>query len=121
MANKDPFANINPNTVGYGKSGSHPFNKDDAYSYSHGVKDVVRKFMATSKYSLQTANLSKENIETIMNIIGDIVGNKVDKYSPLNRYDEEKFRHKLEEAFRHGTLTRADIEDAWKIWENFKK
>lgn len=120
MATKDPFANINPKTVGYGKSGAHPFKKDDQYSYTHGVKDIARKFMATSKYSLETANLSKENVETIMSIIGEIVGKK-DQYSPLNRYDEEKFRHQLEEAFRHNKLSREDIADAWKIWENFKK
>lgn len=56
-----------------------------------------------------------------MGIVGEIVGKKVDKYSPLNRYDDMAFRHKLEEAFNHGKLTRADIADAWKIWENFKK
>jgi hypothetical protein len=119
MSTNDPLSLLNPKTVGYGKSGANPYKDDDKFDYHKGAQDMIAKIYATAHYSHPT--LSKENLETIMGIISSIVGAKVDRYSPLNRYDEEHFRHQLEEAFRHNKLTRNDINDAWKIWENFKQ
>ncbi|MBI4090448.1 MAG: hypothetical protein HY422_00315 [Candidatus Komeilibacteria bacterium] len=119
MANKDPFSLINPKSVGFGKSGHGAFKKDDHYSESHGVEDIVRKFTTYSNRTADTANLSRENVETIMGHIGDIVGGKSDRYSGLNRHDEEQFRHRLEQERVHGKLSSEDIKDAWKIWKNF--
>lgn len=118
--NKNPFSKINPKSVGYGKSGSNVFKKDDKYSYDKGVDDIVRKFTNYSTRTFGTANLSSANLKTIMGHLGAIVGNKADKYSPLNRYDREKFRHELEQERIHGKLSPDDIKDAWKIWENFE-
>lgn len=119
MALPDPLSQINPNTVGYGKSGSNPYKADDQYDYHKGAQEMIRKIMA--HHSSETSNLTKENLETIMGHIGEIVGNKVDKYTPLDRSDKEHFRHKLEQEFQHGALSRDDINDAWKIWDNFAK
>src|SRR3989344_8233151 len=119
MALKDPRSRINPKTVGFGKSGSGAFKKDDQYSHTEGVEDVVRSVSRAAKYNQSTANLSKENLGVIMGHIGDIVGNKADKYHGLNRHDEEQFRHRLEQERQHGRLSDADIKDAWKIWKNF--
>jgi len=121
MSEDDLLSNINPKTVGYGKSGSNPYTKDDQYSRSHGSEDMVRKIMAEARQTGAMTNLTRENLEVIMDILGSILGSKVDRYSPLNRQDEEHFRHQLEEAFRHNKLSRLDIEDAWKIWHNFKR
>lgn len=121
MASQDPLSKINPKTVGFGKSGAGSYKKDDKYSYHEGTEDVVRKLATTARYSQSTANLSRENLQTIMEIIGEIVGNKADKYHGLNRYDEEKFRHRLEVERQHGRLSDADIKDAWKVWKNFDK
>ena len=120
MALKDPLSMFNRKTVGYGKSGTSPYTKDDEHSLSHGTEDMIRRFNAVSKYSLETSNLSKENIETIMGVIGDIVGRK-ERYSKLDRRDEMEFRHRIEQEFYKGNLTRPDIEDAKKIWDNFKE
>src|SRR3989344_9514190 len=119
MATNDPLSGINPRTVGYGKSGRGAFKKDDKYSYTKGVEDVVKRASLRQNRTLETANLTPENLGTIMGIVGEIVGNKADKYSGLNRYDEEKFRHRLEIERRHGRLSDADLKDAWKIWKNF--
>ena len=119
MTTKDPLSGINPRTVGYGKSGYGAFKKDDKYSYTKGVEDVMKRASLRQNRTLETANLTPENLETIMGIIGQIVGNKASKYSGLDRYDEEKFRHLLEIERRHGRLSDADLKDAWKIWKNF--
>jgi len=119
MAIKDPLAHINPHTVGYGKSGSGAYKKDDHYSRDKGVEDVSRDVMLPARRSLETANLSKENLDVIMDKLGEIVGNKSSKYSKLTRENREHFRHRLEQERQHGRLSDADIKDAWKIWKNF--
>ncbi|OGY90609.1 MAG: hypothetical protein A3B30_02950 [Candidatus Komeilibacteria bacterium RIFCSPLOWO2_01_FULL_52_15] len=121
MPLKDPLSSINPQTVGYGKSGHGAYKKDDQFSRDEGVEDVTRKFMAHANRTLETANLSRENVEIIMGHLGEIVGKKVDRYSELNRDDREHFRHRLEQERQHGKLSDADIKDAWKIWDNFKR
>lgn len=118
MALPNPLSLFSRKTFGYGKSGSHPYTADEDFDYRNDVKHMISKIKAT--HSSETQNLSRENLEIIMQHIGEIVSKK-ERYSPLNRYDHEKFNHKLEEEFRHGKLTREDIKDAWKIWDNFEQ
>jgi hypothetical protein len=116
MAIKNPLSIFSRKTLGYGKSGSNPYQVDEKHDYRNDLNHLINKVKAS--HSLETQNLSRENLEVIMKHIGEIVSKK-DRYSPLNRYDREKFNHLLEEEFRHGKLTREDIKDAWSIWENF--
>lgn len=116
MALPNPLSLLNRKTVGYGKSGANPYTADERHDYKHDVDHLISKIK--SSHSLETENLSRENLEIIMQHLGEIVSKK-DEYSPLNRYDREHFNHKLEEEFHRGRLTREDIKDAWKIWENF--
>ena len=117
MAIPNPLSVFSKKTLGYGKSGSNPYQADEQHDYRHDIEHLISKIKAS--HSLETQNLSRENLEIIMRHIGTIVSKK-DRYSPLNRYDREKFNHLLEGSFRAGDLTKEDIKDAWKIWENFQ-
>ncbi len=119
MADQDPLSKLGPQNLGYGHSGSKPFNANNSVNYSENAHRLITKILA--EHSTETSNLTRENLECIMGHIGDIVSQKVDKYSPLDRYDKEHFLHALEQERLHGKLSPDDIKHAWQIWDNFAK
>lgn len=103
--------------VGRTSSGRPYLRPSSRYNQDVGLSNTMREFR---RYGIgEGANLTKQNAQ----VIQDIIQNQLVKKSTttFNRFDRMEMRHKLEQMYQAGQLSRSDIRDAQAIIDHMSE